>query len=98
MSVGAVVIAGLQVRWSWERTWLPRWLAQVGRPAADRREIIPGIVGRGHGKERPPPAVGAGLPVLFVHGFAGDKRTFDRVVPLGAGTFDCVVVDPPGLS
>ena len=40
--------------------------------------------------------VGSGPAVLFVHGFAGDGRTFDRVVAAASARYECVVVDRPG--
>lgn len=91
MSVGAVVIAGIAGAVV-VGAHLVAWLAQV----ADRRDAPPGSWVEVTGASVHYRRSGAGLPVLFVHGFAGDGRTFDRVVPLAAGEFDCVVIDRPG--
>ena len=74
------------------RAQLVAWLAQT----ADRREAAVGSCIEVTGAQIHFRRSGTGLPVLFVHGFAGDGRIFDRVVPLAARKFGCVVVDRPG--
>jgi pimeloyl-ACP methyl ester carboxylesterase len=91
VSAGTVLITGIAGAFV-ARAQLVAWLAET----ADRRESPAGSWVEVTGARVHHRRSGKGPAVLFVHGFAGDGRTFDRVAALASSRYDCVVVDRPG--
>jgi pimeloyl-ACP methyl ester carboxylesterase len=91
VSAGTILITGIAGAFV-ARAQLVAWLAET----ADRRESQPGSWVEVTGARVHHRRSGSGPAVLFIHGFAGDGRTFDRVAALAAPRYECVVVDRPG--
>lgn len=91
VNAGQLLLAGV-VGAVVARAQLLVWLAQV----ADHRAAPAGRWTEVTGARVHHRRVGSGPAVLFLHGFAGDGRTFERVVASASARYECVVVDRPG--
>jgi pimeloyl-ACP methyl ester carboxylesterase len=91
MNPGQVLLVGVVGAWV-ARAQLLVWLAQTADRQVAPSERWSEVTGaRVHHRR-----TGDGPPVLFVHGFAGDGRTFARVVASASARYECIVVDRPG--